>query len=854
MSNTKLKDSFKSYFSNWSNPNMNNDIAPSMNALGVGVGKIGGNIIGGGLQSGVGNALSGLSGIASALPGAWGTALSAGLGVAGGITNRFFGSKFNQANIDALENAISQANNIKADASDFDSLSDIMGSTGYIGNFDNSYIGSEGLLSNKVGKKAAALREAARLANERQSLALISNAENITADTLRNLESNYMSLGGKIHIKPSKKGTFTSAAKKHGMGVQEFAGRVLANKDNYSPSMVKKANFARNASKWKHSFGGNLFKGGGDTNDYYSRVDFDSYTPVFDKSFIPENMEQIQDSLIARRFPKPLRSAVLGSILHETGGKPDAVSEDGLYKGIMQWGSDRYPNTEDLGEQIHYLMESMQNSESPHWGDGGAGAPYTRTGKEAFDTFWNGNLGPYDATMMFNKGYVRPRATNDKEKAKVAEQERVNRAVEAKNIFQNMKAFGGDLLTHGANFDTGVTLIGNGGSHEDNPLEGVPMGMDDQGTPNLVEEGEVIFNDYVFSKRLKVPKEVRKRNKLGSKPLTFADAAIKVSKESEERPNDPISRAGLEDSMVKLVIAQEQVREKTSKNKFSQGGKMGRKYSGSGKDPNLLLIGDPHDYSWMDEIDKKTSKEGEIPLFSTWQRYIPAYASGIMSVTDALGITNKPDYTEADMVLNASRDSGSFSPVEFSPIGNYVRYTPFDRNYYINQLNAQSGAARRSILQNAGLNRGAAMSALLASDYNAQNQLGQLARQAEEYNLNQRLKAEEFNRGTNMFNTEGAFKANVANQKANLKVRNSYLNGVLSAAGLRQRDKQQSDAARSANLTNFINSLGDIGRENFIMNMINRNKALLYGITRSGDSPYKTKKNGGLLTIRKKRK
>ena len=55
---------------------------------------------------------------------------------------------------------------------------------------------------------------------------------------------------GGIHIKPSKRGTFTAAAKRHHMSVQEFASRVLRNKDNYSPAMVKKANFARNASKW----------------------------------------------------------------------------------------------------------------------------------------------------------------------------------------------------------------------------------------------------------------------------------------------------------------------------------------------------------------------------------------------------------------------------------------------------------------------------------------------------------------------------------------------------------------------------------------------------------------------------
>lgn len=53
-----------------------------------------------------------------------------------------------------------------------------------------------------------------------------------------------------IHIAENKKGTFTAAATKHGMGVQQFAGHVLANKDKFTPGMVKKANFARNAKKW----------------------------------------------------------------------------------------------------------------------------------------------------------------------------------------------------------------------------------------------------------------------------------------------------------------------------------------------------------------------------------------------------------------------------------------------------------------------------------------------------------------------------------------------------------------------------------------------------------------------------
>lgn len=75
--------------------------------------------------------------------------------------------------------------------------------------------------------------------------------------TYKNVSFKY----GGIHIKPSKRGTFTAAAKRHNMDVQEFARTVLNNKANYSAAMIKKANFARNASKWnKKEFGGDMTK------------------------------------------------------------------------------------------------------------------------------------------------------------------------------------------------------------------------------------------------------------------------------------------------------------------------------------------------------------------------------------------------------------------------------------------------------------------------------------------------------------------------------------------------------------------------------------------------------------------
>ena len=75
------------------------------------------------------------------------------------------------------------------------------------------------------------------------------------------------------------------------------------------------------------------------------------------------------------------------------------------------------------------------------------------------------------------------------------------RAIFALNSAKWKHAFGGELNTNGADFSTGLTFIDNGGLHEENPYEGVPMGVAPDGKPNLVEEGEVIYNDYVFSNR-----------------------------------------------------------------------------------------------------------------------------------------------------------------------------------------------------------------------------------------------------------------------------------------------------------------------------------------------------------------
>lgn len=519
------------------------------------------------------------------------------------------------------------------------------------------------------------------------------------------------------------------------------------------------------------------------------------------------------------------------------------------------------------------------------------------------------------------------------------------RATFAANARKWHHAFGGDLLTHGADFANGQIIVGNGGTHEENPMEGVPMGMDAEGNPNLVEQGEVIFNDYVFSNRLFADSGLLESFNLPKSydGHSFAAIAEKLGDESKERPNDPISKRGLLSSMSRLQQAQETVRQQTQEGQegvqYAHGGKMGTLFDGLGNESNNLkranffLEPTEDNYSYNPFIDmaytdpdkntygiykygvgitpngefvetpkymaRAAAKRAGYDVGSSLDDYnknpikVPekkkSAVSRLLSNLDATDLRyapvigaaiglgqnlfSRPDYTSADAILEAANQAGNYTPIGYTPIGNYLQYRPFDRNFYLNKLNAQAGATRRAIMNTTSPSRNAA---LLAADYNAQGRLGDLARQAEEYNLAQRQAIETFNRGTNQANAEMGLKAAMANQEAALKARSSRLSGVAQAMAVRDAVDARRGASMSANLTNFFNSLGDIGREEYSRNMIMSNPALYYSIDSKGNVTYKNgyetlseaekkevrdaankakkkkKAKGGYLTIKKK--
>lgn len=425
------------------------------------------------------------------------------------------------------------------------------------------------------------------------------------------------------------------------------------------------------------------------------------------------------------------------------------------------------------------------------------------------------------------------------------------RATFAQNA-RNWNAFGGWLNTQGGDFTNGVTFIDEGGSHEENPYQGIQIGVDPEGAPNLVEQGEVVYDDYVFSDRMEIPDDIRKEYKLRGK--TFAKAAKSAQRESEERPNDPLSTKALQAAMERIAAAQEEARER--KEAHREGNEYPSMFAyGGDTNPYGLALEDPMSVEELEALmaqlgeTGETAPEGNNDKRQTWTRYAPIIGSGLASLSD---LFSKPDYGSADMIGGV--DSGA-ETAGYAPIGNYLSYRPLDRDFYINKMNQQAAATRRGLMNTSGGNRLNAQAGILAADYNYGQNMGNLARQAEEYNQQQRERVEAFNRGTNMFNTETGLKASMFNAESRNAAKRARLGQATTAAQLRQGIKDQDSARRSADITNFLQGLGDMGWENEQANWLDTlAKSGVLKMNTKGEYTGGTKKaKGGKVRTKKKK-
>lgn len=428
------------------------------------------------------------------------------------------------------------------------------------------------------------------------------------------------------------------------------------------------------------------------------------------------------------------------------------------------------------------------------------------------------------------------------------------------NSLLNIASYGGPLFNHSGDWTNGLTFINAGGTHEQNPFEGVQVGVDPQGTPNLVEEGEIIYNDYVFSNRLKPTKKQLEDNGLNKKyeGWTFAKIVEDLQQESADSPIDFISQNTLEDMISIVTKMQEEIRMKRNKknnNKFPWGGLVDLVEENVGPEESDALIESfwgaaktPEQRLAIMELDPSNAyKRPKNPTNNfNWQslgRYAPVLADATTLMTN---LFTKPDYSNAEAGVKAMRD---VPMVDVKPVGNYLQLDNLDRNYYLNPLLASSRSTARAI-QNQGLNAGQTMAGLMSNQYNTNKGIGEALFTMDRENMARDLQEAQFNLGIDQYNANQAMQAQQMNQQRAYNIAQAEAN----AAQMREAIDAQRTAAINQSLSGLSEGLAGIGTEA-------EQRGWLNGLIESGaiedylkGTKYaKSAKNGGRLLTKKRK-
>lgn len=677
--------------------------------------------------------------------------------------------------------------------------------------------------NRKAKRKAKRLNKAAKEANERALTSFETRAENIDTQNDFNMLANFSAYGGPLE--------FGSGA----IGY-EFDNRYLNNQEMSAIAKQRLTSLPNSFQALPEMNTYNAFaEGGGLSREKNYGSKKKPYPSVSSGDFAgPHRSYPIPTKADAR---DALRLAGLHgkeSVRRKVLAKYPSLKAFGgsLFNDVV---GNNFNQSFTQGIQGMFQQEPEQTVQAANIAKDGGGIHIKKKNRGKFTEYCGGKV----TEACIRKGKNSSNPTTRK------------RATFAQNA-RNWNAFGGWLNTQGGDFTNGVTFIDEGGSHEENPYQGIQIGVDPEGAPNLVEQGEVVYDDYVFSDRMEIPDDIRKEYKLRGK--TFAKAAKSAQRESEERPNDPLSTKGLQAAMERIAAAQEEARER--KEAHREGNEYPSMFAyGGDTNPYGLALEDPMSAEELEALmaqsgeTGETAPEGNNDKRQTWTRYAPIIGSGLASLSD---LFSKPDYGSADLISGV--DLGA-EAAGYAPIGNYLSYRPLDRDFYINKMNQQAAATRRGLMNTSGGNRLNAQAGILAADYNYGQNMGNLARQAEEYNQQLRERVEAFNRGTNMFNTETGLKASMFNAESRNAAKRARLGQATTAAQLRQGIKDQDSARRSANITNFLQGLGDMGWENEQANWLDTlAKSGVLKMNTKGEYTGGTKKaKGGKVRTKKKK-
>ena len=387
-----------------------------------------------------------------------------------------------------------------------------------------------------------------------------------------------------IHIKPENRGKFTETKRRTGKTTEELT-------HSKNPLTRKRAVFAMNAKKWKHANGGELLG-----LDYYTNklamggiLDSPMVTRQIDvpglKADVPNPKMTLKEQPVNSSDDSPSTtfnidpSQTVSNVATLFSG-PNIVSQGMNQQAGVDEGDNYDPNYIDVSK-----VKKDFNTGQTLTSNVGAGSSIGATIGSIIPgagTLAGAAIGAVGGALV---GGIKSIFGN--KKAKRQERRAKNKA-RGLNTMTTMESYMGKAygFADGGNLsnimgrkyfaDGGLTTFNNGGSHEESPIGGIPQGTDNNGNVNLVEEGETRYQDYIFSDRLTLDEDLVKELNLPSKLIdkTFAEASEILAKDIEEHPNDPISKRGFEEMMVRLQAANNMKKDIEDSNTFAEGGEL----------------------------------------------------------------------------------------------------------------------------------------------------------------------------------------------------------------------------------------------------------------------------------------
>lgn len=864
--------------------------------LNIGAGIAGtaiGGLLGGGYSSGVGSTFGTLGNMTSAIPGPWGTITGAGLNVLGGVTNRLFGSKLNNENISNVQNNIDALNNFTSNASDYDTLeSNILNAPG-MADFSNNYIGKDGLFSSKVANKARTLRASLNQANQFKENTLNNNANNIAINQYQNALDSYNinALGGPLNIGSSLMSPFGNRF--------DFGGDMTS--DN---SLEDITNIDNGGTHESNPYGGVQL--GIDSNNVPNLVEEGE---VIWNDYVFSNRLKVPKSVKEKnklKGKKSLSYAGAAKKLQEEGKErpSDPISKRGLntmlgrlaeaqelqrakqlakqevknnalrnllasaqtQQSIEPQSTQQVPS--DEGQQ-YMNFENVEDSNSMYAYGGlmnifkGGGS---KTNKGKTTNIINQDIKDWINTLytrQLTKGVPRQfykellTAVYDTYK-KDNNDNYVNTIPE--EVLNNPDAFI-EKITNDSNLYNrvlamrGTPLLDSDGkqvSIKDSSSNLIPQYNKPEGL-NISGLDNIAYNNYLNTNNAYQSLSHRDYTPYFDGETKTRLSASQYWEKKHPSPGlrtfyDPVKLGMSSNNEAKDVLME------LARNQTHNSSEYENELDRIQDLPNYTLNIPKSKISTSEAVKNNLLQQRQnMNNSSNWLtnlRYAPVVGSAWQVISDLTGLTNTPDYTNANIAMEASR---GIPNVTFNPIGGYVRPLVSDRDRLLNAVNANTAATRRAIMNTSGGNRGTAIASLLANDYNANNQIGQSIAQMNDTNYNNYLKAAEFNNKINQYNSTGFLDAS----KTNSNIFQAKAAGAMESAKLRDAIDARIGTAKSANLTNFFDSLGNIGREEFARNMVNTNKGMYYQIGKDGTVMYGNnpiKAFGGYLTIKNKNK